>query len=425
MSYTDAVRIETICTGDELLTGLTADTNSLFFQRQLLEKTGLQVRRSAIVGDVREDIIDALSVAAERADLVLVSGGLGPTADDITVDCAAEAAGVSVIEDPLVLEHLKARYQQRNIPLTENNRRQARRPIDAEAVLNAEGSAPLIIHRRKSCLFFFVPGVPREYRHLVEAQVVPRIRKLQQQQGVTEVRVLRLLKTVGLPESMLDNAVRPLFAKHPQVIFGFRTHAPENHLKLMAVAADDIKARAMLAAAEHDAREVLGRVVFGADEESMPQVVLQLLQARKATVSTAESCTGGMVAAQLTSVAGSSASMLGGAVAYANELKHSMAQVSQETLQAHGAVSAEVASELAQGIRRATGSAWSVSTTGIAGPGGGSEAKPVGTVFMAVSSSHGTVVEKHHFVGDRERIRLFATAAALDLLRRTLEDSPS
>ncbi len=419
------MRIETLCTGDELLTGLTSDTNSTYFQGLLLDHTGLQVRRNVVVGDVREDIIEALNAAASRCDAVLVSGGLGPTADDITVDCAAEAAGVSVVEDPRVIAHLQERYAKRGFTLTPLNRRQAHRPADADIELNMEGAAPLIIHRRGACTFFFVPGVPREYRHLVSTHVVPRIKAMNEAQGRREVRHLRLLKTVGMPESVVDQTVRPLFAKHPRVIFGFRTHAPENHLKLMAVAASATEAAEVLAAAEAESRQALGRVVFGADDESLAGVVLTRLIARNETVATAESCTGGLVSAALTDVPGSSAAVLGGAVAYANALKTHFAQVKPETLAAHGAVSAEVALELAQGIRGPTGASWGVSTTGIAGPTGGSEAKPVGTVFMAVSNGVTHVVERHLFLGDRARIRRFASAAALDLLRRTLEDLPA
>ncbi|MBL8938393.1 MAG: competence/damage-inducible protein A, partial [Archangium sp.] len=207
-----SLRIETLCTGDELLTGLTSDTNSRFFQTLLLEQCGLTVRRSTVVGDVRADLVEVLDTLAARCDVVLVSGGLGPTTDDITIECAAEAAKVELVEDERVMAHIRARFEKRGIALTENNRRQARIPLGSEAVLNDEGSAPLIVQQRGGCTFFFVPGVPREYRHLVATFVVPRLAALSKRSSVTKLRVL---KTMGVPESHLDAKVQPLLAKHP------------------------------------------------------------------------------------------------------------------------------------------------------------------------------------------------------------------
>jgi nicotinamide-nucleotide amidase len=279
------VRIETICTGDELLTGLTSDTNSLFFQERLLDTTGLTVRRSVIVGDDHDDIVEALNAAAARADIVLVSGGLGPTADDITAQCAADAAGVRLIENEQVMMHLEARFARRGIVLTPNNKRQARVPEGAEVVLNEEGAAPLFVQQRGACTLFFVPGVPREYQHLVERFVVPRIAA----RAHSTTRVLRVLKTVNLPESHLDARMAPIAPRHPRVTFGYRTHLPENHLKLLASGGTREEALSALSAAEREAREALGDHCFGADGETLPSVVLALLRARGARLALAES----------------------------------------------------------------------------------------------------------------------------------------
>jgi nicotinamide-nucleotide amidase len=412
------VRIETICTGDELLTGLTADTNSPFFQAMLLERCSLQVRRSVVVPDVREDIIEALNAAAARCEVVLVSGGLGPTADDVTAECAAEAAGVELLEDANVLRHIEERFAKRNFKFTPNNKRQARVPAGCEVVLNTEGSAPLFIQTRGSCTLFYVPGVPREYRHLVETQVVPRINALRGE--LREFSALRVLKTLGLGESHLDAVVRPLFDKHPLVTFGFRTHAPENHLKLMGTAPTLAEAHTAVAAAEKDSREVLGRFVFGAAEDSISSVVLGALRSAKATLAVAESCTGGLVSEQLTANAGSSDVFVGGAIVYSESMKTRWAGVSPELIAAHGAVSEPVARAMASGIRQATGASWGLSVTGYAGPGGGDVNNPVGTVYLCVSSEGAEHVERHHFLGDRDRVRAFASSTLLDLLRRTL-----
>lgn len=412
------MRIETLCTGDELLTGLTADTNSRFFQGLLLDRCGLRVRRSTVVGDVREDIIEALDALAARCDVVLVSGGLGPTTDDLTIECAAEAAGVGLVEDARVMEHIRARFAKRGIALTANNSRQARVPVGAEAVLNAEGSAPLVIQRRGACTFFFVPGVPREYRHLVATFVVPRIEALGgHREGVTRLKVL---KTMGVPESHLDEKMRPLLARHPQVVFGYRTHAPENHLKLLVTAPDDATARRHLEAAEADARALLGEAVFGVDDETLAQVLGRALVERGLTMGVAESCTGGLVSAACTDVAGASTWFVGGAATYAVSAKTTWAKVPAALVDAHGVVSAPVAEAMAAGVREVLGTACGLSTTGYAGPSGGDAQNPVGTVYIGVATPDAVTVERHQFGGDRERVRLFAAATAIDALRRRL-----
>jgi nicotinamide-nucleotide amidase len=413
------MRVETICTGDELLTGLTADTNSRFFQTLLLERCGLQVRRSTVVGDVKADLIEVLNAVSARCDVVLVSGGLGPTTDDLTAESAAEAFGVDLVEDERVMAHIRARFERRGITLTENNRRQARAPRGAEVVLNDEGSAPLIIQRRGSCVLFFVPGVPREYRHLVEAHVVPRIAAMNA--GVRrDVTRLQLLKTMGLPESHLDAKVQPLIARHPRITFGYRTHAPENHLKLLATAPTEADAEAALRAAAQDARAVLGEVVFGTGDDTLAGVVGTQLMARKLTLAVAESCTGGLVSAACTEVSGASAWFIGGGATYASSVKTVWANVPAALIAEHGAVSEPVARAMAEGVAAALGASCGLSVTGFAGPTGGTPDRPVGTVFIGVSTPQGVSCERHRFRGDRERVRIFAAATAIDALRRRL-----
>lgn len=418
MGYTAAVRIETIATGDELLTGLTSDTNSRFFQTELLDRTGLTVRRGVVVGDDRDDIIEALNAAAARCDVVLVSGGLGPTTDDLTAECSATAAGVPLVESTEALTHLTERFLQRGMKLTDNNRRQALVPQGSEVVLNAEGSAPMFIQTRGHCVLFYVPGVPREYRHLVGSHVVPRIAaKL----GSHDVRKLALLKVVNLPESHLDERVRPLAPKHPRVTLGFRTHPPENHLKLLAVGANENEAAAALEKAVSEARELLGAHVFARDAQTMAGAVLQGLRSRKQHLALAESCTGGLISSMLTAEPGASDCFYGGAVTYLEAAKSKWADVPEGLLAQFGAVSTEAAEALATGVRATTGVAWGLSTTGWAGPTGGDAENPIGTVFIGLAGPGISKVEKHRFHGDRERVRAFAAHAALDLLRRTLE----
>lgn len=413
------MRVETVCTGDELLTGLTADTNSTYFQRRLLERLGLQVMRSAVVGDVHDDIISALREAGARSDAVLVSGGMGPTSDDLTMECAARLAGVGMYEDPATRAHLEARFKQRGFVLSPNNLRQALIPVGATAVINQAGSAPMVVQKVGACTYFYVPGVPSEYRWLAENEVIPRIAALA---GTREVRLLKLLKTVGLPESHLDQKVLPLHAKHPKVVFGFRTHAPENHLKLLATGATVEEAQAALAAAEADSRAAVGPFIFGADDETLAGVVGKLLRASGATLAAAESCTGGRISALITAEAGASDWFRGGAVTYAESAKQKWLGVEAKALEEQGAVSEAVAAQMAKGVRESLGASWGISATGYAGPTGGDAKNPVGTVYLGLSGPNVERVARHLFsFNERERVQQFATYAALDMLRRTLQ----
>jgi competence/damage-inducible protein CinA-like protein len=410
------MRIEALCTGDELLTGVTTDTNSSWFQQQLLLH-GEQVARTTVVGDVREEILEALRTLSARADVVLVSGGLGPTADDLTAEAAAEGAGVPLVIHQPALRALEERFALRGLTVTENNIKQVKVPRGSEVVLNPVGSAPMFVLRLGRAVCFFVPGVPREYRALVELGVLPRIDALRAERGESGFRALRLLKTVFLAESHLDARVRPLLAGHPNVTFGTRTHFPENHLKLMAEGRTPEEARAALDAADAAARPLLGEHLFAVDGETMAAVVGRQLLGRRETLSLAESCTGGRIADMLTETPGASAYFLGSAVAYANELKTRWVEVSPGTLMAHGAVSEPVAAEMARGARSAAASTWALSVTGIAGPDGGSPEKPVGTVFIGLDGPGGTEVRARRFHGDREQIRSASAYAALDWLR--------
>jgi nicotinamide-nucleotide amidase len=411
------VRIETLCTGDELLTGLTADTNSSFFQQRLLETCGLTVSRSTVVGDAEAELVEVFRALALRCDVVLVSGGLGPTTDDITVACAAKAFGVDVVEDTAVLEHIRRRFERRGVVLTANNRLQARVPRDSEAILNDEGSAPLIIHRHQRCTFFFVPGVPREYRHLVGTFVIPRLTALT---STTSVTRLRVLKTMGIPESHLDMRVQPLIPKHPLVTFGYRTHTPENHLKLLVHAATPEEAEQALTAAEREVQGLLGEAIFGVDADTLAGVVGRALVATYQTLAVAESCTGGLISAACTEIAGASDWFVGGAATYAVAAKAIWAKVDPAIIERFGVVSAEVARAMAEGVRQAVGTSCGLSVTGYAGPAGGDALNPVGTVFIGIATRAGVEVERHRFGGDRQRVREFAASTALDALRRRL-----
>lgn len=408
-----------LCTGDELLSGLTADTNSSFFAERVFE-LGQKLERIQIVGDRRESIVAALRELSRRADVALVSGGLGPTLDDLTAECAAEAAGVPLLEDPQVLAGLRARFEKRGLRFTPNNARQARFPAGSVVIPNPVGTAPMFVQTLGACTCFYVPGVPREFKALVESEVLPRIRERLSQEVGRVFRVARLLKTVGLPESHLDALMASLVPVHPDVEWAFRTQAPENHVKLTARGPTQEAARKALAPAEEAASSLLGPFLFGKDSDSLAGVVVRELGQRGETVAVAESCTGGLLSGELTSVPGASHCFVGAKVPYVERLKVAWAAVGRTLLEEKGAVSGEVASALAAGVRTDAPADWGVGITGFAGPSGGTPEDPVGTVYCAVSRARGTFVRRFRFGDDRERVRRFAVAMGLDMLRRLL-----
>jgi nicotinamide-nucleotide amidase len=412
--------VEFVVTGDEVMRGTIADTNTAQTAARLYP-LGVQLRRTVVVADRGEDIRRALLEASARADFCIVSGGLGPTADDLTAECAAQARGVPLQLDEGWLAHLRKRWSARSSePMPANNERQALLPETAENLGNPDGSAPAFALAIDRCTFFFLPGVPREYHRIVQETVLPRIARAT---GHAALRT-RVLQCYGIAESALDAAVRPALDGHPEVRFGFRTKFPENHLSLAALAADDETAARNLARAEELCRAALGAHVYGQDGITFAQAVGEVLVKRGETLVTAESCTGGLVAQLLTENPGSSKFVVGGYVTYSNELKQSALGVPAELIRARGAVSEEVARAMAEGARRASGATYAVAITGIAGPDGGTPEKPVGTVWLALASEAGTRTKLSRYRGDRGQVRLLSAYGALQLVREATGSPP-
>ncbi|MGI5863109.1 MAG: CinA family nicotinamide mononucleotide deamidase-related protein [Myxococcales bacterium] len=410
------MRIELLCTGNELLDGSVLDTNAAY----LAEKTfalGVPVARKETLPDDLPALADALRAMGERADFVVVSGGLGPTPDDLTLEAAALAAGVKLETDPSIVAHLKALFARRGFRFTPNNERQARVPRGGQAILNPFGTAPMVTLRIGRADCFLLPGVPREFRSLFDLEVLPRLEARLAAEPNRVHRAARTLKVFGIGESMLDNAVAELPAKHPHVYFGYRTHAPENHLKLIAEGSTAEEAKARLAAAEADVRPILGDRLFGADKEEMPALVVAALKEAGATVALAESCTGGLCASLIASVPGASEVLVSSAVVYQEKAKTQLLGVSAELVAREGAVSAPVTRALAQAAREKVGSTFGLAITGWAGPGGGTESDPVGTVYVCLADGRTAIERRQVYPFDRERVRLFAAFQALDLLR--------
>jgi nicotinamide-nucleotide amidase len=412
------VKAEILTIGDEILRGEIVDSNKAFLSERLFS-LDIETHFQVSVRDDPADMEDAFRRAALRSDIVLVSGGLGPTRDDLTIEVLAKTFGRSLRVDAASLEGIKAFFARFGREMAPNNAKQANFPEGAEVLPNPIGTAPGCLVDEAGTWFFCMPGVPRELHRMMDEQVLPRIAK--HAAGVQDRPVVRaaLLRTFGIGESNLDNELADL-ARDDDVILGFRTAFPDNYLRPVARAATASEAEAKLARVCDAIRERLGAMVYGTDAETMEEVVGRLLREQGKTLAVAESCTGGLLGERITSVPGASDYFLGGVIAYANRAKVALLDVPESALQEHGAVSEAVAIAMAEGARRRFGSDLAVSTTGISGPGGGSDEKPVGLVWVGFCDGRERTAQEFEFPLDRSRHRIATTQVALDWVRRTL-----
>jgi len=413
------VNAEIIAVGSELLTPHRMDTNSLYLTEQL-NLLGVEVIFKSIVGDNLRQLVAAVQHALFRSEIVIFSGGLGPTEDDLTREAVAEALGVGVRQDPEILRSIEERFASRGWKMAANNAKQADVIVGATALANPNGTAPgqwlSGQFEGREHIIVLLPGPPFELKALFESEVRERLRA----KVPPAFLAIRTLKVAMLGESHVDARVAPIYKRYADVATTILAGAGEIELHFKSRAAT-------LDAAQRRVDEVAGLVedelddaVYSRNGESLEQIVGYWLQMRNATLAVAESCTGGMLAERITSVSGSSRYFLGGAVVYSNNLKTEFAGVPAEMIDRHGAVSREVAAALAEGIRYRCESTLGVGVTGVAGPTGGTPDKPVGLVFHAVASDSGTEVAQRNFPGDRKRIRRFASTMALDMVRKKL-----
>jgi len=407
------LHVEILSTGDELLTGQVVDTNSAWLMDRLWD-LGVMVRRKTLVADDRADLDAAIRETSARADLVVMSGGMGPTEDDLTSECVAGVLGVPLELDEPSLRAIEERFRRFGRSMTPNNAKQARFPRGAEVIPNRFGTAPGFAVRVGRAEVVCLPGVPVEFKGLAEEWLLPHIAA-----RLGEVPATRLVKLFGVPESHADHTMRAVMddPANAGVRFGYRAHWPEVHLK-WAVPGPDAAARAERIAAA--VRALFGDAIWGEGKDELPDLVVARLAARGDRVAVAESCTGGLVAELLTRVPGASAVLDLGVVAYANVMKERVVGVPAAVLAAHGAVSEAVARALAAGVRAAAGATFGIGITGIAGPTGGTPEKPVGTVHLALAGPKGTEHLHRLYRGDRERVRRQAAYEALNLLRIAL-----
>ena len=412
-------RAAVIAVGSELLTPSRIDTNSLFITEQL-NLLGIEIAFKQIVGDDRDELAHALQLALDRVDLVICSGGLGPTDDDVTRDVVARVLNRPLVEDETIAARIQARFASRGLQMPAINRRQAMVPLPATVIENPKGTAPGLWLEEGGKLVLLLPGPPRELKpmllRLVDGPLGERA------SGVA--LVLRIIRITGRTESHTEEVVGPLYGEWARAAVPISATIlaalGQIELHLTARAATRDAAETALETAAHQVTDALGLDVYSTDSRAMEEVVGDLLTARGLRIALAESCTGGLLTSKLTDVAGSSRYVERGVIAYANEAKVAMLGVSPELIEEHGAVSEPVALAMASGIRAAAKVDIGVGVTGIAGPGGGTPEKPVGTVAIAVTTASDTRSRTFRFIGEREQVKAQAAQAALDMVRRLL-----
>ena len=417
--YTFPVTAEIIAVGSEMLTPHRQDTNSLYLTEKLNE-LGVEVRHKCVVGDSLEDLAPACKLAMKRSDIILFSGGLGPTEDDLTREAVAEALGLEMKRDPEIVSRLEARFAKRGYKMSANNLKQADVIANAVALPNTAGTAPgqwlSGKYDGRERIIILLPGPPYELKALFEGECLPRLKAKLPAQHIA----VRMLKMAMIPESQVDARVAPIYKRYTDVETTILAGAGEIQLHLRCRKDSQSGAEARVEELATKIEDEMGDAIFSRKGETMEQIVSYLLQMRAMTLATAESCTGGMLAERITSISGSSRYFLGGAVVYSNELKTQFANVPKALIAKHGAVSREVAAAMAEGIRKRCLSSYGVGITGVAGPSGGTEQKPVGLVYIALAGDEGTQVVERNFPGDRERIRQFSSLQALEMIRRAL-----
>ena len=401
-----------LCIGTELTRGELVNTNAAWLASGLTDE-GFEVVEDVVVDDDKTRIIATLQRLAKSVRVIVCTGGLGPTTDDLTTECVAQALDVRLVRDGASLEHIRRRFEKAGRTMSDSNAKQADFPEGAEVLANPVGTAPGFSVMIGECRAFFMPGVPREMKRMFDDQVVPRIRPLAPRTSYQ----LRLA-TFGLPESAVGERLAPVEAAFPGVTVGYRAHFPEIEVKILARAASQATARDLCERATAEVKARLADVIFGEGEDTFAGVLGRQLRAKGYTLAIAESCTGGLVGHMLTREPGASDFLLVDAVTYANSAKTRLLGVEEDAIRGHGAVSQEVAAAMAEGVKRVSGADIALSLTGIAGPTGGTADKPVGTVFIAVAAAGATTVKERHFTGDRHQIQTLAAYAGLHLVRQ-------
>ncbi|MGD9899594.1 MAG: competence/damage-inducible protein A [Calditrichaceae bacterium] len=405
---------ELISIGNELLAGYTINTNSSFIAQNLL-KIGLPVSWISTISDEHGEIIRALELANKRADAVIITGGLGPTPDDITKNSICEYFDTSLVENSQILEDVEKFLANRGLSILESNRGQAMVPVSAEILRNSVGTAPGLLLKKENTFFFFTPGVPREMKFLVIEYILPHLSKNLD----LPVVQTRLLRTTGIAESRLYETMKELMSANPeyQIAFLPRHIGVDLRFRLITEKGKDVEAFENFIS---EIRKKIQKYIFTDREIDLEEKLGEILKEKKLSLATAESFTGGLLSDWITNIPGSSEYYFGGHITYNNESKIKYLGVSSETINTHGAVSKETALEMVRGVRKSFNSDCAIATTGIAGPGGATSEKAVGLCYIAAISGNQEVVKEFHFGKDREINKMRGAVAGLELLRRLL-----
>ncbi len=407
-----------IASGSELLTGLRTDTNSGYLARAL-RRLGIPVTRTLTVGDRMKELLDVFRSSLDRADIVIVSGGLGPTVDDLTREALSQATGIELKENEEALKEIEERFRSLNRQMTDNNRRQAMVPISGFFMPNPQGTAPGLVFDAGDRLAVALPGPPRELQPMVQNHLIPF---LEQRYPELPHETSVLIRFVGTGESNIDQTLREHVEFDPRIRVSLLARLGCVDLTLFSPSSDPTDLE-LLRESRRKVLETLGEFVYATEDIELDEAVGRILLEREETLATAESCTGGLIGASLTSIPGSSRYYVGGFVTYSNESKVSQLGVRSSTLETEGAVSEKTAREMAVGGARVLGADWCVSVTGIAGPEGGTPEKPVGTVWIGVANPRRDWIhtKEYRFFGERAAVRERSRVAALDELRRAFK----
>lgn len=407
---------EIINVGTELLLGEVVNTNAAYLA-QKLAASGIELFYQTSVGDDRARLSRVLRGALKRSDIVIITGGLGPTQDDITKEVVAKILNRRLVPNKKIISHIEGRFRARGIPMPKSNYSQALVPQGATVLKNEEGTAPGLVISHEGKTVVLLPGVPGEMKSIVERQLTPLLERKKEKNYLI---ISRYLKVFGLSESAVDEKIKDLMENTSNPSIGILPRETEIVIRITARTGSPELAEEMLSEMEEKIRQRLGDFIFAADQIRMEEVVGMLLEVKKRSLAVAESCTGGLISHLLTNVPGISRRFLEGVIAYSNQAKVNILKVPQEIIHRYGAVSSQTAEAMAQGVKKLARSHLGLAITGIAGPGGGSIEKPVGLVYIALADGRGVNSRRERFLGEREEIKARAAQTALDMLRRYL-----
>jgi len=410
------MKAEIISIGSEILKGQITDTNANFIAQKLAELS-IDLNYISAVGDNQKMLLSILKKALCRSDLIITTGGLGPTEDDITYQVIAKTLNLKLIKYPEAEENLKIFFKKINKTISPSNLKQAYLPVGAKIIINQYGTAPAMILEKDDKIICSFPGVPYEMKRLIEENLIPY---LKEKFPPSMIKKSKILKITGLGEASVNELIRDYINKETNFSFGIYASPEDIQVQVTTQAPSEKEVEKLLQSSVNQLTKILGNYIYGSDEETIEEVVGNLLKTKKLKLAVAESCTGGMLGEMITRIPGSSEYFQGGVISYHAKIKEDLLKVPPEAIRKYGEVSRQVAKLMAEGVRRCCHSDIGISITGIAGPGGATEKKKVGLVYMALADGKKTITQKHQLFGDRQLIRLRSARRALNMLHMYL-----